>query len=160
MNTDARNDAALVQGEFFSDGKTFVFRLAGTPFSGVGDTPSAAFEDLMRVDAQTRPLSVLIRDRARDQQGDAVRATIVRTAMIGLIVLAVLGGAIAATASILPSVVADIGGAALTHLADSVDTMSPKRQAEISRVADRINKLIGRQDMAVGCSKDSVGRQP
>ena len=118
-----KNETAIIQGEFLSDGKTFVFRLAGTPFSGVGKTASAAFDDLMRVEAETAPLSTLIRERARDLEGETVRATIVRMTMIGLIVFAVLGGAIVGTAALVPRVVSDVGGVALTRLAKSVDNI-------------------------------------
>jgi hypothetical protein len=33
---DTDSEPAMVAGEFFSDGKTFVFRLAGTPLTGIG----------------------------------------------------------------------------------------------------------------------------
>jgi len=160
MTGNPKNETTIIQGEFFSDGKTFVFRLAGTPLSGVGATASAAFDDLMRIDAETAPLSTLILERARDLEGETVRATIVRTAMIGLIVFAVLGGAIVATAALVPRVVSDVGSLALTRLVKSVDNMTPEQEAELSRVAARINTLLGREGPASGCAKKPAGQQP
>jgi len=101
-------DPSIVRGDFFTDGKTFVFRLADTPLSGVGDTPSAAFQDLMRVDAEAASLSARLRDLSRDQQGERVRAEIIRMSMIALIVFGVAGGAVAASAALMPRVLADI----------------------------------------------------
>jgi hypothetical protein len=157
---DTDSELAMVAGEFFSDGKTFVFRLAGTPLTGIGETPSAAFEDLMRVDAKTAPLSALMRERARDQQGEITRAAIIRMTMIGLIIFAVLGGAIVATAAIAPRVAVDVGGLALTRLVHSLDDMSPQHQAELTRAANRINELFGRQNAALGCANDGKARLP
>ena len=99
---DAEDDLSVIQGDFFTDGGKFIFRLAGTSLSGVGDTPTAAFDDLMRVEAATAPLSTRMRELARDQQGEKVRAEIVRMSMIGLIVFGVVGGALAASVALAP----------------------------------------------------------
>jgi len=144
MPTDsAKNEPAVVQGEFFTDGTKFIFRLAGLPYSGVGDSPSAAFEDLMRVERQGAPLTSILRQHARDVEGEATRKLIIRWVSIGLIIFAILAGSLVATAALLPKVVADVGGTALTHLSHSLDTMSPEREAEISRAAQRLHKLLG-----------------
>ena len=85
MPTDsAKNEPAVVQGEFFTDGTKFIFRLAGLPYSGVGDSPSAAFEDLMRVERQGAPLTSILRQHARDAEGEATRKLIIRWVSIGL----------------------------------------------------------------------------
>ncbi len=33
--------SGVIRGEFFTDGKTFIFQLAGTPLSGSGDSPQS-----------------------------------------------------------------------------------------------------------------------
>jgi hypothetical protein len=160
MTTDtAKTESAIVQGEFFTDGTKFIFRLAGLPYSGVGDTPSAAFEDLMRVERQGAPLTSVLRQHARDLEGEAVRKTIIRWVAVGLIVFAVLAGGLVGTAALLPRVVADVGGLALTHLSHSLDTMSPEREAEIARAANRLHKLLDSKQ-ASSCSNGAPESKP
>ncbi|MGE0830944.1 MAG: hypothetical protein AB7O04_16545 [Hyphomonadaceae bacterium] len=162
---DGGNELAIVQGDFFTDGKKFVFRLAGTSLSGAGDTPTAAFEDLMRVEAETAPLSTRMRELAREQQGEKVRAEIVRMAMIGLIVFGVVGGALAASVAVAPRVMADIGGMALSRVSHSLDSMSPEREAELAHAFQRIHHLVdGEEGPAAsapspGCTNNPAAAQ-
>ena len=156
MPTDtAANESAIVQGEFFTDGKKFIFRLAGLPYSGVGDTPSAAFEDLMRVERQGAPLTSLLRQHARDLEGEATRKLIIRWVATGLIIFAILAGGLVATAALLPKVVADVGGMAITHISRSLDTMTPEREAELTRAAQRVHKLLG-SDQGPSCTNGTA----
>jgi hypothetical protein len=159
MSDTATSEPAIVQGEFFTDGKKFIFRLAGLPYSGVGDSPSAAFEDLMRVERQGAPLTTVLRQQARDLEGEATRKLIIRWVSIGLIIFAILAGALVATAALLPKVVADVGSMALTHLSHSLDTMSPEREAEIARAARRLHALL---DSGQGpqCTTGVTGSRP
>ena len=159
MTDTATNESAVVQGEFFTDGTKFIFRLAGLPYSGVGDSPSAAFDDLMRVERQGAPLTSILRQHARDLEGEATRKLIIRWVSIGLIVFAILAGTLVATAALLPKVVADVGGMALTHLSHSLDTMSPEREAEIARAAHRLHVLL---DSGQGpqCATGVTGSHP
>jgi hypothetical protein len=156
---NAKREPAIVQGEFFTDGTKFIFRLAHLPYSGVGDSPSAAFEDLMRVEQQSAPLTSILRQHARDLEGEATRKLIIRWVSIGLIVFAILAGGLVATAALLPKVIADVGGMAITHVSHSLDTMSPEREAELSRAAQRLHKLL---DLGQGpsCTNRATGTHP
>lgn len=160
MTTDtAANEPAIVQGEFFTDGKKFIFRLAGLPYSGVGDSPTAAFEDLMRVEREGAPLTSALRQQARDLEGEATRKLIIRWVSIGLIIFAILAGTLVATAALLPKVIADVGGMAIHHISHSLDTMSPEREAELSRAAHRLHLLL---DSGQGppCANGVTGSRP
>jgi len=160
MPTDtATNESAIVQGEFFTDGKKFIFRLAGLPYSGVGDSPSAAFEDLMRVEREGAPLTSILRQHARDLEGEATRKLIIRWVSIGLIIFAILAGGLVATAALLPKVVADVGGMAITHISHSLDTMSPEREAELTRAAQRLHKLLD-SGQGPSCNNGAAGARP
>lgn len=161
MPTDtAANESAIVQGEFFTDGKKFIFRLAGLPYSGVGDTPSAAFEDLMRVERQGAPLTTVLRQHARDLEGEATRKQIIRWVSIGLIIFAIVAGGLVATAALLPKVVADVGNMAITHISQSLDTMSPEREAELTRAAHRLHKLLDAEQSPSCANGAATGARP
>lgn len=143
MKSTGPDGGALVQGEFFTDGRKFVFRLAGLPLSGVGDTPDAAFEDLMRIEAETTPLSTRMRALARDQEGERVRGRIIRLAAIALIVFGVVGGALAASAALAPSVIADIGALATSKLVASMQRLTPEREAKLRQAVQHLDGVIG-----------------
>jgi hypothetical protein len=151
MRDGRGEDEALVRGEFFTDGKKFVFRLAGMPLSGVGDTASAAFKDLMRAEAETAPLSARLRALARDQAGEAARAQIVRLAAIALILLGIAGGTLAASAALAPSVITDLGALATAKVVDSMETLTPEREAALRKVVRRLGGIMGVSGRDIGC---------
>jgi hypothetical protein len=144
--TSAKGEIEVVKGEFITDGKTFVFHLPGTPFSGIGSTPADAYQDLMRIGAQTDQLSKRMKELARDQQGEIVRATIIRMSMIGLIVFGVVGGALFGAAAIFPRVAADISENTITQIARWIDDLPADRQEKISHAVQRIGDIFGRTD--------------
>lgn len=98
----------VIRGEFHTDGETFVFTLAGTPLSGVGATPQAAFDALMRVEAQAGALPERLRDLAREQAGAAERASLIRLVGVLVVGLTIVGGALGGAAALAPRVAADI----------------------------------------------------
>lgn len=104
----------VVRGEFHTDGETFVFTLKDTPLSGVGTSPQAAFDDLMRVQAQAGALPERLRELAREQAGAAERASIIRLVGAALVGLTIVGGALGGALALAPHVIADI--------ADTVNT--------------------------------------
>ncbi len=156
----AEGEVEVLQGDFFFDGKTYVFRLSGTLLSGIGETPTAAFEDLMRVEAKTAPLSSRMRELARDQQGEKVRAEIIRMAMIGLIVFGVVGGSLAASAALAPKVIADIGSLAAGKVINSIDNMTPEREAALATRLRRINGLVSAPAGEAKCPEISSAAKP
>jgi hypothetical protein len=104
----SKGAADVVCGEFHTDGATFVFRLAGLPISGAGPSPQAAFDDLMAAQARAGDLQDKLRAIARDQQGEEVRATLIRMIMIWLIALTLIGGLLAGIVDVTSS--AMVGG--------------------------------------------------
>jgi hypothetical protein len=148
----------LIRGDFVTDGTTFVLRLAGTPFSGVGHSAAAAFEDLIRIDREAAPLSDRLRELARDQQGEKVRSTMIRTAMIGLIVFGVIGGALFGAAAMLPRVLADVSETTITQLARWIEDMPADKQERLSRAIARIGVLSSRPTNCPANPSSDLGR--
>jgi hypothetical protein len=136
-----KQESSLIKGNFVTDGETFVFRLAGTPISGIGKSATAAFEDLVRVSGDAAPLADRLRELARDQEDEKVRATVIRMAMVGLIVLGVVGGALFGAAAIFPRVVADTSELTIRQLSRWVQDMPIEKQEELSRAIARIMAL-------------------
>jgi hypothetical protein len=128
----------VVRGDFVTDGETFIFRLEGTPLSGVGRSASAAFDDLIRVQDETQPLTARLKELERDQQDEGVRATIVRMSMVGLIVFGVVGGALFGTAALLPRVIADTSETVMTKTASWLEDMPVEKQQRLSAAIVRL----------------------
>jgi hypothetical protein len=145
-NWSDRGNVDVINGEFFTDGKTFVFRLAGTPLSGTGTTAAAAFEDLMRAEASTGGLTHRLKELARDQQGEAVRATVVRTAMVGLVALGIVAGALFGAAVMLPRVVASVTDSTTARLDRWLDQMPPTTKDRIAEIIQRAGALARSSD--------------
>jgi hypothetical protein len=139
---DDERDVNLVKGDFVTDGKTFIFRLEGTPLSGVGNSPAAAFEDLVRVRGATGPLADQLRDLTRDQQDEKVRATVIRMALVGLIVFGVVGGGLFGAAAIFPRVVADTSELTVTQISRWVENMPAEKQEKISGAIAKILAFV------------------
>src|SRR5262245_14992127 len=99
-----KGEIEVIKGEFCTDGKTFILTLAGTPLSGTGATASAAFENLMRTEASAGALSQRLKELARDQQGEQVRATVIRSSLMALIIFGVVAGTLVVTAAMVPRV--------------------------------------------------------
>ncbi len=138
-----KSQSEMITGEFVTDGKTFVFRLKGTPLSGSGDSASAAFDALMRADATAGDLSRKLKDLAREQEGEALRTTLVRWSMIGLIVFGAVGGALIAGAAMAPKVAADVADSTSTRLVSSFEHMSPTAEDKLSRLLQRLDAMMG-----------------
>lgn len=141
-----KREVGVIKGEFYTDGDTFVFRLAGTPLSGTGSTLSAAFEDLLRVESAAGPLSQTLKDLGRDQQGEQVRAAVIRMSMIGLIVFGVIAGTLAATAALLPRVAGDMSQIAASRLETWLVQLPPSSEERIGRFFQRIGSLVRAPD--------------
>jgi hypothetical protein len=156
MKTKAngQREANLIKGDFFTDGETFVFRLAGTPISGVGNSAATAFEDLVRVSGETAPLADRLRELARDQQDETVRATVIKFAMVGLILFGVVGGALFGAAAMLPRVVADTSETTVTEVARWIENMPAEKQEGLARAMARIWALSGQSRGAASPSSD------
>jgi len=106
-------EPGVIKGEFFTDGKTFALRIHGLPISGVGASPQAAFDDLLRAEAAAGDLPERLRAIARDQAGEHVRATLIRVVATTLIVLTLLGGLVAGIATVAPKIATDLGDVSL-----------------------------------------------
>lgn len=112
-------DAGVVSGEFFTDGATYVMRFKGSPISGVGPNPQAAYEDLVRAQSATGELAQKLDMLARDQQSEQVRASLIRAVSTWLIVLTVLGGVTAGVAAVSPKLASDFAHAVNQAMAGS-----------------------------------------
>jgi hypothetical protein len=143
-----KQEVDLIKGDFVTDGEMFVFRLAGTPLSGVGASAAAAFEDLVRVRGETALLAERLQELARDQQDEQVRSTVVRMAMIGLIAIGVVGGALFGAAAIFPRVVADTSELTISQISRWVENMPIEKQEKLSRAIERIRELGQSKDTA------------
>jgi hypothetical protein len=147
-NSSDQGNVDLINGEFFTDGRTFVFRLAGTPISGTGNTAAAAFEDLMRAEASTGALTQRLKELARDQQGEVVRATVVRSAMVGLVALGIVAGALFGAAAMLPRVVASVTDSTTARLNNWLEQMPPTTRERIAEIVQRASSLARPSDAA------------
>ncbi len=136
------DNGSMMNGEFFTDGNTFVFRLSGTPLSGMGSDPAAAFRDLMRVDSEAKDFAERFKELARDQQSETVRAAIIRYVMIALIIFSVVGGSLAAGVAMLPKVTADVSAAVYSKLSTKVAEMQPEKEDKIIRFLQRIQTSL------------------
>jgi hypothetical protein len=125
---------ALIQGEFFTDGKTFVFKLAGTPLSGTGATPEAAYNDLMRVQGAAGDLNQRLRDLAREQRGEATRASVIRMTAIAMIAFGVVGAALIGGGALAPKVIADVAEVSSGKMATWVDSLTPEQEQKFARI--------------------------
>ena len=135
-------ETAVIKGEFWTDGTSFIFRLADSPLSGTGDSPTAAFDSLMRSDKSVGGLSLRLRELACDQQGERVRAMVIRMAMIGLITFGIMGGTLVGSAALFPRVIADVADIATARLNKWVETMPPKTEESIARLLQRAGQLL------------------
>jgi hypothetical protein len=135
-------DIQVLKGEFFTDGSKFVLRLAGAPFAGIGDTPSAAFADLIRAKDSAGGLAQRLTDLARDQQGERVRAAVVRAVMAALIVVGVTAGALVTAAGMAPKVMSRVSASVLDELKRSLEELPPSSERKI---ADTLRRLQGLQ---------------
>ena len=141
-SSNSTGEVAVLKGEFWTDGTSFIFKLADTPLSGTGDSPAAAFENLMRSDKGAGGLSSRLRELARDQQGERVRAMVIRMAMIGFIAFGLMGGALVGSAALFPRVIADITDITTTRLNRWVETMPPSTEERIARLLQRTGELL------------------
>lgn len=82
----------VVEGDFFTDGQTFLVRLRDTPLCGTGRTLDAAFADLMRVLEASGDFAGRLREMAQEQRSERLRASLLRMTAWVLIVFGVLGG--------------------------------------------------------------------
>jgi hypothetical protein len=141
VNAANKGDIEVIRGEFCTDGKTFILTLAGTPLSGTGGTASAAFEDLVRTDVSTGALSQRLKELARDQQGEQVRATVIRSSLTALTVFGVVAGIMVVTAAMLPRVMVDVAAVTVSRLNAWADNMPPDHQKRISELLQRFGNL-------------------
>jgi hypothetical protein len=142
VDTGRKSEIEVIKGEFCTDGKTFIFSLAGTPLSGTGNTASAAFEDLMRTEASAGALSQRLKELARDQQGEQVRATVIRSSLMALIVFGVIAGTLVVTAAMVPRVATDLTKVTLSRLDDWIERMPPSTEQRITGLLQRAGTLM------------------
>jgi hypothetical protein len=148
MQVDAgkNGEIEVIKGEFCTDGKTFILTLAGTPLSGTGSTASAAFEDLMRAETSAGALPQRLKELARDQQGERVRATVIRSSLVALTVFGVVAGIMVVTAAMLPRVAVDVAAVTVSRLNAWADNMPPNHQKRISDLLQRFGGLMRASD--------------
>jgi hypothetical protein len=108
MTANATDRGRVVRGEFHTDGEKYIFTLAGTPLSGIGNTPGAAFDDLMRVTEQAGDLPDRLRELAREQAGASERASLIRLFGAILAGLTIAGGMLGGAMVLAPQVIADV----------------------------------------------------
>jgi hypothetical protein len=131
------DDDGVIRGEFFTDGKTFILRLADTPLSGVGATVQEAFDNLASNHAAAATLPSRIRALAREQQSESARVAIIRIIMAGLIAVGIVAGAIITTAAIAPRVMTEMATSAI----DGLSAEGAERLAKsLRRIMDRADK--------------------
>lgn len=126
----------VIRGTFHTDGATFVFTLADVPLSGVGETPQAAFDDLMAAQARAGDLPARLQALAREQQGAGDRRTIVRLIGIGLIALTVIGGALGGAVALAPRVVADVARTTLDKVNEWASELTPEERRNLREILD------------------------
>jgi hypothetical protein len=117
MTAKATDRGQVISGEFHTDGEKYIFTLGGTPLSGIGNTPGAAFDDLMRVTEQAGDLPYRLRELAREQTAAAERASLIRLIGAILVGLTIAGGMLGGAMVLAPQVIADV-----------VDTINAKTQ--------------------------------
>jgi hypothetical protein len=149
-------DAMIITGDFVTNGRTFVFRLAGSPHSGVGASAGDAFDDLIRSHGKCSPLADRVHELARDQQDENVRSTTIKMAAIGLIVFGVAGGVVFASAAILPRLIVQTSELAINRLSRWVEDMPVERQEKLLRAIQRFRTPGGTK----GVSGSSPGPNP
>jgi hypothetical protein len=140
---DNPDEAEVIKGDFFTDGKTFILRLADTPLSGTGATAQEAFENLMSTQQSAGALTGRIKALARDQQGETLRTAIIRMTLAGLIVFGVIGGALVTAASMAPKVAADIATSTAVGLINWLDGLTPAREEKLTILLKRVRTLLG-----------------
>jgi hypothetical protein len=141
-SSNSTGEVAVLKGEFWTDGTSFIFKLADTPLSGTGDSPAAAFESLMRSDKGAGGLSSRLRELARDQQGERVRAMVIRMAMIGFITFGIIGGTLVGSAALMPRVIADVTEITTRQLNRWFETMPSSSEERIARLLQRTGELL------------------
>lgn len=117
MTVDATDRGKVIRGEFHTDGEKFIFTLADTPLSGIGNSPGAAFDDLLRATEQAGDLPYRLRELAREQAGAAERASLIRLVGAVLVGLTIAGGMLGGALVLAPQVIADV-----------IDTVNAKTQ--------------------------------
>jgi len=143
VNEQAKPDSAsVIRGEFFSDGATFVMRLADTPISGIGQSPAQAYDDLLRASAAAGDLPARLAHLAKEQRGEQVRAAVIRTTMTALIAFGVVGGAIAGAVTVAPAVIADIVQASAGKLAAWAETMPPETEEKLKQAIKQFKQTV------------------
>jgi len=135
---------SVIRGEFFSDGATFVLKLADTPLSGAGASPDKAYENLLKATADAGDLTVRLKRLARDQQDERTRQTLIRSLMTSLVVLGVIGGGIIVSAGFLPKIFAEAHLGPADQLTRMLDNLDPDRERKLAGVLTRLDALVAR----------------
>lgn len=107
-NPEDHGTSQIVEGDFVTDGTSFVFRLKGTPIAAVGDSPQAAFEGLLQARAAAGNLVPRLEELAREQRSERERLIWMRSLAAALIALFVGGGVLAGAAALAPKLAADL----------------------------------------------------
>jgi hypothetical protein len=139
---DGPDNAQVIKGEFFTDGKTFIFRLADTPLSGIGATAEEAFANLIKAQSAADALSSRIRALALEQQDEKVRASLIRMIMVGLIALGVVGGALVTAAGMVPKITSDVSASMIAGLNSWLEELTPAREKKLDAVLHRVRTLL------------------
>jgi hypothetical protein len=137
--SEDRTDADVIRGEFVTDGKTFIFSLAGTPLSGTGASPQEAYAALLGAQGAAGELPQRLAELAREQQGEKVRAGIIQLLMVGLIALGVVGGALVTTATLASRVMGAVTSVVTGELDSWLDHMPPERERKLGVVTRRVD---------------------
>lgn len=132
----ASDNRRVIRGEFHTDGATFVFKLDGTPFSGVGATPQAAFDDLLAVEQRAGDLPQALAALAREQASAVERRTIVRLVGAAVVGLTIVGGALGGAVALAPRVVADVAQTTLAELNEWAAELTPEERRSLSEIVN------------------------
>jgi hypothetical protein len=131
----------VVRGEFFTDGETFILRLADTPLSATGATADEAFAALLSVRSSAGALPARLALLAREQQGEIVRAKIIQMSAVALIVLGVAVGTLISAVAIGPRVASEMVQVMAARADKWLDSMPPERVAKLSVVLRKVDAL-------------------
>jgi hypothetical protein len=139
---DDQKEASVIRAELLTDGETFILRLSDVPISGTGATAQEAFVNMMAARSQAGALPERIERLAREQQGEKVRAGIIRTTLAGLIIIGVIGGALVTAVGMAPKVAGDLAIGMAAATSRWLDELTPAQEEKLGQMARRLRTIL------------------
>jgi hypothetical protein len=157
---DAQKGSAVINAELLTDGETFIVRLSDVPISGTGATAQEAFVNMMAARSLAGALPERIERLAREQQGEEVRASIIRTTLAGLIIIGAIAGALVTAVGMAPKVARDLASGLAVATGRWLDELTPAQEEKLAQIARRLRTILTEREQEPPTQEPPQRRAP